>query len=561
MTRWGRCTNGGERRAALPGPFGPTPPVRCPARRWTACSPCWRAGAATARRSFRRELTRGAAHVPVPGVALGETCDIADPSAIDAPRTGASLRSDPATRRSTPDTRHLPRPATSEDQSVVAVLDGFLLNHATLRHRLEGAGHRLQGDSHAELLVHLYEDQGPACFEHVEGPLAAAVWDTGRRTLVLARDPLGQKPLFYRAEPGRLLFANRLAALTEAAAVPREIDPTALDEYLTFGYVPPPHCLWRGFQKLPPGYVAICQDGQLTFRRYWAPDWQREDGRCPAELERDLRERLETSVASCLDGQERVGVWLSGSVDAAIIAALARRVSSQPLQTFSFRSPLAEDGQSAAAEAIARHLGAEHRAIWLDPSAHGDVASFLGSMDEPLADPLVVTQCSLAAGTAQHVPCVLTGLGADELLAGYPRYGRVLAWQERLPAWLQVLLPMRRRAAGGSDLSPPALNEARARRYLSEISVFDEAARSQLYADEFLSQLPAADPYDLLRTTWPRRAGAIRSRPSAWPICRLRCLACNWPRATRPRRRTDWNVAIPFWRPEWSSWLAPCRGA
>jgi asparagine synthase (glutamine-hydrolysing) len=356
----------------------------------------------------------------------------------------------------------------------------------------------LRGDSHAELLAHLYEDQGPECFDHVEGPLAAAVWDANRRTLVLARDRLGQKPLFYRAGQGQMLFASSLRALGEAANGPRELDPTALDEYLTFGYVPHPHCLWRGEQKLPPGYVAVYRDGQLTFRRYWRPDLQREDSRSPAELRSDLRQRLEAAVATCAAGDEPLGVWLSGGLDSAIVAALAGRARSQPLHTFTLSSPLESDGKSAAAEALARQIGAEHHVISMDVDAHERVSSFLANLDEPLADPFVLTLRALAEGTAQHVPRVLTGLGADELLAGYPRHGRVLTWREKLPSWVQAMLPGRR-PAGGSEQRPLALDEARARQYLDEVSVCDEAARSELYTDKFLAHLPAADPYDLLR--------------------------------------------------------------
>jgi asparagine synthase (glutamine-hydrolysing) len=430
------------------------------------------------RRCFHHEFARGAAHMPVPGVALGETCDLPDPFAARGPWS----------------------PATSEDQSVVVVLDGFLLNHATLRHRLEGAGHRLSSDGHAELLAHLYEDEGPDCFAHLEGSIAAAIWDRNHRMLVLARDRIGSKPLFCRTEQGRLLFASSLKALVDPVAVPSEVNPTALDEFLTFGFVPHPHCLWRGYQKVPPGYVAVYGDGQLSFRRYWEPDLQREDDRSPDEMRRDLRRRLESAVAARVAGREHVGVWLSSGVDSAILAALARQATDRPIHTFCVKSPTSEHDESAAAAELANVLGTKHETI----SLHSDTAKAFdrleGLLDEPLEPSALFAQLAATCHAAESVNLVLTGFGADELFAGYPRHGDALTWRERLPAWLRACLGEKR---ASEERRRAVFDEARGRCYLRQIALFDEAERSQLYREELLAQL-SGDPYDLLRTAFAR---------------------------------------------------------
>ena len=142
-----------------------------------------------------------------------------------------------------------------------------------LRRRLEGAGHQFRTDSDTETIVHLYEDEGPECFSHLNGMFAIAIWDAKRRRLVLGRDRLGKKPLVYRHEPGRLLFASELKSLLQVPGLPRDLDPAAIDDYLTYQYIPHPQTIFRGFRKLPPGCLAVYQHDQLEVRPYWRPDF------------------------------------------------------------------------------------------------------------------------------------------------------------------------------------------------------------------------------------------------------------------------------------------------
>ena len=184
------------------------------------------------------------------------------------------------------------QPLSNEDGSVWVVFNGEIYNFRELRRRLEGAGHRFRTQSDTEVLVHLYEDEGPEFLTHLNGMFALAIWDARRQQLVLARDRLGKKPLVYRHEPGRLLFASELKSILQVPGVPREIDPQALDEYLTYQYVPHPRTIFRGIAKLPPGHYAVWREGRLDVRPYWQPDFNVEDDRPAEEYAGELRELL-----------------------------------------------------------------------------------------------------------------------------------------------------------------------------------------------------------------------------------------------------------------------------
>src|SRR5947209_12298596 len=155
------------------------------------------------------------------------------------------------------------QPMCNEDGTVWIVFNGEVYNFPDLRRRLEGAGHTFRTDSDTETIIHLYEDEGPDCFSHLNGMFAIALWDSNRRRLVLGRDRVGKKPLVYRHEPGRLLFASELKSILQVPGLPRDIDPAAIDEYLTYQYVPHPNTIFRGFKKLPPGHLAVYENDAL----------------------------------------------------------------------------------------------------------------------------------------------------------------------------------------------------------------------------------------------------------------------------------------------------------
>ena len=199
------------------------------------------------------------------------------------------------------------QPLANEDGSVWVVFNGEIYNFRELRRRLEDAGHRFRTQSDTEVLVHLYEDEGPAFLTRLNGMFALALWDAKRRQLLLARDRLGKKPLVYRQEPGRLLFASELKAILQVPGVPREIDPQALDEYLTYQYVPHPRTIFRGIAKLPPGHYAVYRDGRLDVQAYWQPDFNAEDDRPAADYAEELRSLMTSSVELRLQSEVPLG--------------------------------------------------------------------------------------------------------------------------------------------------------------------------------------------------------------------------------------------------------------
>ena len=190
-----------------------------------------------------------------------------------------------------------------------------------LRHRLEARGHTLRSKGDTEVLVHLYEDEGTGMFALLRGMFALAIWDASRRTLILARDRLGQKPLIYRHDGSRLSFASELKALLALpeSQFPRRVDPLAIDEYLTYGYVPQPRTILEGVNKLPPAHYAVWHDGTLRIERYWNPDWNRERRGPIADDIAELRSTLADAVREQMIADVPLGAFLSGGIDSTII--------------------------------------------------------------------------------------------------------------------------------------------------------------------------------------------------------------------------------------------------
>jgi asparagine synthase (glutamine-hydrolysing) len=408
------------------------------------------------------------------------------------------------------------QPLANEDESVWVVFNGEIYNFPELRNRLEGAGHRFKTRSDTETIVHLYEDEGVDCFRHLNGMFAIAVWDARQRRLVLARDRLGKKPLVYREEPGRLSFASELKSLLEIPGTPREIDPGAVDEYLTYQYIPHPRTIFRGFHKLPPGHLAVYHEGQLQVRPYWQPDFNAESPWTEAEAVDRLRTTLTSAVAMRLQSEVPLGAFLSGGVDSSLVVALAQQQADQPLKTFSIGFPVKEYDETSYARLVAAHLKTDHHEFQVTPDGLRILPQLVWHYDEPFADSSAIPTWYVSQLTRQHVTVALSGDGGDELFAGYPRYKAVAlaaaldrlwplrtvfgasCWQ-RLPSSSRQKSTLRRFKRFCEVLRTPPL-----RRYLDWIGIFNEAARADLYTDLFLEQLPDRDPLGFLQTAWDR---------------------------------------------------------
>jgi len=411
------------------------------------------------------------------------------------------------------------QPLSNEDETIWVVFNGEIYNFRELRRRLEGAGHRFRTHSDTEVLVHLYEDEGPELARHLNGMFALAIWDANQRQLVLARDRLGQKPLVYRIEPDRLLFASELKSLLEVRDVPRELDPQALDAYLTYQYVPHPWTIFRGIAKLPPAHYAVYRDGTLRLGCYWEPDFNLEASRPAGDYAEELRELLTSSVALRLQSDVPLGAFLSGGIDSTLIVGLMQKLGSEPVRTFSIGFPVAEYDETAYARAAAERFGTIHQEFRVEPDAVEVLDRLVWHFDEPFADSSAVPTWYVSQLTREHVTVALTGDGGDELFAGYPRYRAVWlgAAFDRLPPLARKLLAGRfwqRLPASARQKSlrrrfkrfVEALGNDPVRRYLDWIAIFNEARRAELYGDELIHALPNVDPVAWLEGAFARSA-------------------------------------------------------
>ncbi len=412
------------------------------------------------------------------------------------------------------------QPLSNEDGTIWTVFNGEIYNFPALRHRLEARGHTLRSSGDTEVLVHLYEDEGPAMFRLLRGMFALAIWDAPNRTLVLGRDRLGQKPLVYRMDGSRISFASELKALLALpeSDVPRRVNPVAIDRYLTYGYVPHPLTILDGVHKLPPAHYAVWKDGRLALERYWEPDWNQETTRSESEDIDRLHETLSDAVREQMVADVPLGAFLSGGIDSTIIVGLMQKFSSQPVKTFSIGFDDPAFDESAFAEMAAKHLGTEHHAFSVRPHAWETIPKLARQFDEPFADSSALPTWFVSEETRKHVTVALTGDAGDELFAGYDRYRAVAiaAMLDRLPKGARGVL------AGPVARAIPASSRAKTRlrkvrrllegiaespevRYARWMTMFDEPTRLALYSKEFDDRLAKAggdDPASLLFEAW-----------------------------------------------------------
>lgn len=401
------------------------------------------------------------------------------------------------------------QPIANEDGTVQVVCNGEIYNFVDLRRRLQGRGHVFRSGSDAETIVHLYEDEGPDCIGRLAGMFALAIWDARRGRLVLARDRLGQKPLYYHAAADRLLFGSELKALV-AGGAPRELDPAALDAFLTYQYVPHPRSIYQCVNKLPPAHRAVWEDGRLEISRYWNPEASVDSSISRREAIETVRERLTESVRLRLQSDVPLGAFLSGGIDSTLIAGLAQRLTDEPLRTFSIGFDDPDYDETPQAAQTAARLGARHEQQIVQPDAVELLPRLVRHFDEPFGDSSAVPTWRLAEMTKRHVTVALSGDGGDEVFRGYDRYRGVrLAEQiDRLPQELtRALVALGRLAPGSVRYRSPlrrwrrfldAVQAPRLRRYLDWIAIFNETQRIALYTEEFLGSLPRQDPFDFL---------------------------------------------------------------
>lgn len=407
------------------------------------------------------------------------------------------------------------QPLSNEDGSIWIVFNGEIYNYQELQPSLRKQGHVFRTSSDTETIVHLYEQYGPDCVRQLRGMFAFAIWDQNKRQLFLARDRLGKKPLVYRQEAHRLLFASELKALLQVPGVPRELDRTAVDSYLTYQYVPHPQTILNGYSKLPPAHWALFRDGELKLERYWQPAFspppKADEFPSKDAARRQLRETLTTAVRLRMRSDVPLGAFLSGGIDSTIIAGLMQSLSTRPVKTFSIGFPVAAFDERSYAREAAQHLGTEHHEQVVEPSALQILPKLIWHYDEPFADSSAIPTMYLSEMTRREVTVSLSGDGGDELFGGYQRYQavKVAGWTDRLPSFVRGLLGAEiwqkfpasvRQNSKRRRLKRllSAISLERRRRYLKWISIFDDERRASLYTPEFQASLGQFDPAEFL---------------------------------------------------------------
>ena len=400
------------------------------------------------------------------------------------------------------------QPMAGEDDRVWITYNGEIYNHAALRPGLEAKGHRYQTRSDTETILHLYEEEADRCVESLQGMFAFALWDRPRERLLLARDRLGIKPLYYSVTDRELLFASEIKAILAVTPERPALNHAALPEFLATRFLAGDETFFRGIRKLPPGHVLTWS---LTAgprrRRYWSLPTGTDDS--PARFDQradELRARLEATVRSHLMSDVPLGLFLSGGLDSSGLAALMAPMVSDRIRTFAVGFDDAASNELPFARLAARAVGAQHHEVVLSPDDFfGSLPRLVWHEDEPIAFPSSIALNVVSQLARPHVKVVLTGEGADELFLGYNWY-RLTAWNEQLGRRYRAWTPpaLRRGVRHAVSSLPRSLRRYASRSFLAldpgvravcyeNFSVFSDAWRRSLLADRQLVE--AMDPY------------------------------------------------------------------
>jgi asparagine synthase (glutamine-hydrolysing) len=333
------------------------------------------------------------------------------------------------------------QPIANEDETVQVVFNGEIYNHRALRPGLESRGHTLATHCDTEVIVHLYEDFGSEFVHHLSGMFGIALWDASRRRLVLARDRVGIKPLYYWQTPDGLAFASELRSFLALDRFPRRLDRQAIARYLSLGYIPDPLCVFEGVRKLPPGHVLVWdEESGAQIQRYWTPVRAEHTDLDETSAVAELQRLLADCVGSHLESEVPLGAFLSGGIDSSTVVAHMAMQMDRPVQTFSIGFDDARYNEAPDAARVAKALGTDHTEFILRPDADRLVEEIVRLFDEPFADSSALPTFLVSQLARQQVTVALSGDGGDELFGGYTRYDEAQRHSQVRPAALRQLL-------------------------------------------------------------------------------------------------------------------------
>ncbi|WP_029132462.1 XrtA/PEP-CTERM system amidotransferase [Sedimenticola selenatireducens] len=407
------------------------------------------------------------------------------------------------------------QPLFNEDHSVVVTYNGEIYNFPELSSELKSKGHLFRTHSDTEVIVHAWEEWGESCVEHFRGMFAFAVWDRNQETLFLARDRLGIKPLFYaQLDDGFFIFGSELKSLKVDPRLGREIDPAAVEEYFTFGYIPEPRTIYRKVHKLSPGHSLTLRKGQITAapKQYWDVSFKPHAAMTEQDAGNELIERLREAVDIRMIAEVPLGAFLSGGVDSSAVVGLMAGLSEKPVNTCSISFGDPKFNESAYAEKVARRFSTDHRVEQVDPDDFDLIDHLADLYDEPYADSSALPTYRVCQLAKQQVTVVLSGDGGDENLAGYRRY-RWHTYEERMramlpPAIRQPLFGTLGRLYPKADWAPRVFRakstfESMARDtlqgYMHSVSILSNQMRDQLFSDKLKRELQGYQAIEVFR--------------------------------------------------------------
>ncbi|WP_454065105.1 asparagine synthase (glutamine-hydrolyzing) [Candidatus Nitrospira salsa] len=413
------------------------------------------------------------------------------------------------------------QPQTNEDQSVWVVFNGEIYNFQELRDFLLKKGHTFKTRSDTEVIVHLYEEKGEDCFKDLRGMFAIAIWDSRQRQLLLARDRVGKKPLFYAYNESRVVFGSEMKAVLAAPDVSRDVDLEALSDYFSLLYVPAPKSIFTSVRKVLSGHYVVISERGLRDEEYWDIDFSRTVVKSEREWCEELMEAYHEAVQLRLISEVPLGAFLSGGIDSSSVVALMSQITGKPVITTSIGFEEKEFDELEYARQVATQFGAQHFEQVVRPDAVGITEKLAWYYDEPFADSSAIPTYYVSKLAREHVTVALSGDGGDELFAGYRRYvfdNREEQLRSFLPSWFRrgVFGPL-------ASLYPKAdwaprvfrgkatfenLSRSHIEAYFRSISAVRPEVKQQLLHRQVQESLGSYDTVNVLRSYYEKAHGA-----------------------------------------------------
>jgi asparagine synthase (glutamine-hydrolysing) len=401
------------------------------------------------------------------------------------------------------------QPISNEDGTLWIVFNGEIYNHLALREQLIARGHRYSTHSDTETIIHLFEEYGADCVQHLRGMFAFAIWNRNTKTLFIARDRLGIKPLYYKLSPERLLFGSEIKAVFAHGGVRPEFNRAALPEYLAFGYLSAEESCYNGILKLLPGHtMTVAPDGTANIRQYWDLDASTtHESRDENHYVQTYRELLEGAVQSHLMSDVPLGVFLSGGVDSSAVAALMTKLRRESVETFSVGYTEQTYSELPFARTVSDHIHSRHHEVFVsEDDFFGSLPHLIWHEDEPIVWPSSVSLYFVARLARERVTVVLTGEGADETLAGYTRYAFTLKNAAMDRAYRSMVPSFARRGLRDAIATSSLLSATLRRKLEHTFLAKDGNSWASFYFDNFFSAFGAAEQNGLLTADFAQEA-------------------------------------------------------